>query len=73
VIEKQGREREAGGSGREIAQPDLMINLGPSRDIQAYIVVVLSLPRVSVRQAERPLNAESGRELRNASDFKEPD
>jgi hypothetical protein len=31
VIEKQGREREAGGSGREIAQPDLMINSGPSR------------------------------------------
>jgi hypothetical protein len=50
-------EREAGGSGPEIAQRDLIINSGPSRDIHAYTVVALSLPGVSARQAERAPNA----------------
>jgi hypothetical protein len=59
LSEEQGREREARGSGPEIAQRDLIINSGSSRDIHAYIVVALSLPDVSARQVERAPNAES--------------
>jgi hypothetical protein len=45
VGSRQEREREAGGSGPEIAQHNLIINSGPSHDIQ--------LPRVGARQAEQ--------------------
>jgi hypothetical protein len=45
--EAGGGEREAVGSGREIAQRNLIINSGPSR--------------VGARQAEQPPNAESAR------------
>jgi hypothetical protein len=69
--EKQAAvEREAGGSGPKIAQCDLMINLGPSHDIQSYIWLPFS-SHASAR--DRWNDCRTRRALRNALGFKEVD